>query len=88
MTNTASGIILGFLLATAYGAGFHFIVGGRPRKIPLYVLAAWVGFIIGHFLGDMLGIDVLKLGAINLLAASIGSFLALIISWFLSPHDT
>lgn len=87
MTNTASGIILGFLLATAYGAGFHFIVGGRPRKIPLYILAAWVGFIIGHFLGEMVGITALNLGAINLLAASIGAFIALVISWFLSPKE-
>lgn len=87
MSTIASGLILGFLLATAYGAGFHFIIGGRPRKLLLYLSAAWLGFLIGHFIGDLLGTDLLSLGAVNLISASIGSWLALISSWFLSERE-
>ena len=88
MSSAASGLILGFLLATAYGAAFHLIIGGRPRKLLLYVSAAWIGFIIGHFIGDFLGTEMLSLGAVHLLSASIGSWLAIISSWFLSERET
>lgn len=83
MIGTASGIVLGFLLATIYGAAFHLFVGGPPRRIILYVLASWVGFAIGHFVGDLLGIELLRLGAIHLFSASLGSWIALISSWLL-----
>lgn len=88
MSSTASGLVLGFLLATAYGAAFHLIIGGRPRKILLYILAAWVGFTLGQFVGDVIGVDVFQLGAINLLSASLGAWIALILSWFLSARET
>lgn len=87
MTTIASGIILGFLLATAYAAGFHLIIGGRPSKIILYLAAAWLGFLIGHFIGELVGVNALSLGAVNLISASIGSWLALISSWFLSNRE-
>jgi hypothetical protein len=88
MTVTAAGIVLGFLLSTAYGAGFHFLVGGPPRKILVYLVASWAGFTIGHFVGDLMGIDLFKLGAVHLLTASLGSWIALMISWFLSKPQT
>ena len=87
MSTTASGLVLGFLLATLYGAGFHLVMGGRPRQIILYLVASWVGFIIGHFIGDFFGIETLKLGAVHLLTASLGSWLALLISWILSDRE-
>ncbi len=86
MNSIASGLVLGFLLSTIYGATFHLFVGGPPRKLLLYSLASWVGFAAGHFIGDLLGFELLKLGAIHLLAASIGSWLALILSWFLTDR--
>ena len=84
---TASGLVLGFLLATAYGAGFHFILGGPPRKLVLYVLAAWIGFVIGHLIGDLLNVELFKLGAVHLFSASLGAWIALISSWFLSGRE-
>ena len=87
MNTIASGLVLGFLLSTIYGAVFHLLLGGPPRKLLLYVLTSWIGFALGHFVADLLGIETLKLGAIHLLAASIGSWLALILSWFLSTRN-
>ncbi len=84
----ASGIVLGFLLATAYGAGFHFIVGGPARRIPLFVFSAWIGFALGHLLGDAFNITLLKLGALNLLSASLGAWIALIASyWYVQSEE-
>jgi hypothetical protein len=87
MVGVASGLVLGFLLATAYGAGFHLVVGGPARRILLYVVASWIGFTTGHFLGDLLNIDILKLGAVYLFSASIGSWMALLVSWLLVRDD-
>ena len=86
MNTIASGLVLGFLLATIYGAVFHLLVGGPPRKLILYVVASWLGFTLGHFIGDLVGFEALKLGAIHLLAASLGAWLAIIISWLLSTR--
>jgi hypothetical protein len=83
MTTVASGLILGFLLSTAYGAGFHLLLGGPSRRIILYLVAAWAGFSIGHIVGDLLNLTLLRLGVLQLLSASIGAWLALTGSWWL-----
>ncbi len=87
MSGTASSIVLGFLLATAYGTLFHLLIGGPARRLFLYVIASWLGFAAGHFIGDALLLDWFKLGPLNLLAASIGSWLALFGSWWLAGRS-
>ncbi|MDX1662409.1 MAG: hypothetical protein R3272_01370 [Candidatus Promineifilaceae bacterium] len=87
MTGFASGLVLSFFLATAYGAAFHVILGGPARRILLYVLSAWVGFTLGHFVGEMLDVELLTLGAINLFSASLGTWIALIASWLLTRNQ-
>ena len=88
MNGTAAALVLGFLLATAYGAGFHLLLGGPARQILLYILAAWLGFILGHALGDLLNITLFKLGVLHLFSASLGAWIALIVSWWLVAHET
>ena len=87
MSGTAAPIVLGFLLATAYGAGFHVLLGGAARRILLYILASWIGFILGHILGDLLNITLFKLGVLHLFSASLGAWIALIASWWLVAHE-
>ena len=87
MNGTAAGFVLGFLLATAYGAGFHLLIGGPAKRIIIYILASWVGFAVGHFIGDLLNFEFLKLGAVHLFAASLGSWLFLIASWWLFGQE-
>ena len=86
MNGAASGLILGFLLSTAYGSGFHLLMGGPARRIPQYLFAAWIGFILGHFIGNFLNLTLFKLGAIHLFSASITAWVALILSWWLTPR--
>lgn len=88
MNGTASALVLGFLLATAYGAGFHVLLGGPSRRIILYLIAAWLGFSLGHILGDLLNIELFKLGALHLFTASVGAWIALILSWWLAGQET
>jgi hypothetical protein len=87
MTISASGLFLGFLLATAYGAAFHFIMGGPAKRILLYVLASWIGFAIGHFIGDLINLELFKLGVLHLFSASLGAWIALIASWWITAYE-
>lgn len=87
MNGAAAALVLAFLLATAYGTGFHVILGGPARRILLYVLAAWIGFILGHVMGDLLNINLFKLGALHLFSASLGSWIALIASRWLMTQE-
>ncbi len=86
MTVAASGLILGFLLSTAYGAGFHLLLGGPARRIILYLVTAWIGFAVGHVVGDLLDLNWLRLGALQLFSASVGAWVALIISRWLAGN--
>lgn len=83
---TSSAIILGFLLATAYGAAFHIILGGPAKRIPLYLAASWFGFALGQVIGDFLNVDFLMVGAVHLFSASLGSWACLFLSrWLAGP---
>lgn len=84
----ASGLVLGFLLASAYGAIFHLIYGGSVRRILLYLAAAWVGFIIGQLAGDFLNLEWFKVGKVHLLSASVGAWLLLLGARWLAGQES
>ena len=84
---SASGLVLGFLLATIYGAGFHLIFGSPIKRILVYLAAAWIGFFIGQFLGDFFNFELLKLGKIHLVSATLGAWAFLLIAWWLVGQD-
>lgn len=87
ISQTASALVLGFFIATAYGAGFHLLMGGGARRLLLYVGASWLGFAIGHLVGDVLDVSLLKLGALHLFSASLGAWIALIVSWWFVANE-
>ena len=82
MTNPAT-LLLAVALATMYGAAFHLWQGGGARRLALYLLAGWLGFTLGHVLGNLLGIQFLMIGQLNFLTATIGSALALVLARWL-----
>lgn len=84
---SASGFVLGFLLASAYGAIFHLVFGGSIRRIFLYLAAAWAGFFIGQLAGDFLNFELLKLGKIHLVSASAGAWLMLLAAHWLAGQQ-
>ncbi len=88
MGGTASSLVLALLLATAYGALFHFLTGGGTRRLLMYILASWAGFAIGHLSGQVLQMDLLKLGPLYLLSASVGSWIAILLSWWLAGRSS
>ena len=81
-------LTLGFILATLFGAAFHLVVGGDARRLALYLLAGWVGFGIGHLLGVSLNVNLLNIGPLRIVSASIGALVALFAANALSTNRT
>lgn len=81
-------LVFGFVLATLYGAAFHFISGGDARRLALFLLSAWLGFALGHAFGELVNFDAMNIGPLHMLTATIGAWLALVVARLLTrqPH--
>lgn len=66
-----------FIIATMYGASFHFIFGGDARRLALFIITGWIGFLLGHYIGIGFEINILNIGALRFLPASITAFVML-----------
>ena len=73
------GLAMSLLLASVYGTAFHLWGGRRFRDLPLYWLAALLGFAAGHLFGQKLDLVPWSLGQVQLIEATVGAFLFLII---------
>lgn len=69
--------VFGIVLATMYGLGCHVLLGGSVRRMVLFVISSWVGFLLGQYIGDIIGIELFRLGVLHLLPASVCSFIFL-----------
>jgi len=78
-------LLIGLILSTLLGAAFHLWRGGGFFKLILFILLGWLGFWIGHFAAQSLGLRFFNLGALNLGAAVLVSLLFLFIGQWLSP---
>jgi hypothetical protein len=77
-------VVFSFIVATLYGAAFHLVSGGDARRLALFLLAAWLGFSLGHLFGDALNITLLDVGQLHMLAATLGAWLALVVARILT----
>jgi hypothetical protein len=85
---TTGSYLFAFLLSTLYGAGFHLWQGGGARWLLLYLLAGWVGFAAGHFVGGWVGFTFMSAGALHILPATLGSGIALFTARWLANRET
>lgn len=79
-------LTFGLLTGALCGAVVHLIFGGGGRLLIAYVVAAWIGFAVGHAVGEVMGLRILLLGPTNVLAGVIGSLVAVGITVFLGGH--
>jgi hypothetical protein len=70
-------VTFGFIVATLFGAVFHLVVGGDARRLALFLLAGWVGFAVGQIFGTLFEINILNIGALRIVTASLGALIAL-----------
>lgn len=81
-------VTFGFILATLYGAAFHFLLGGDARRLALFLLAGWLGFTLGHVFGVIFDVNVLNIGPLRTFSATLGSWLALVAARFLTDTQS
>lgn len=70
-------LVLSVLLGSLYGLLCHAFVGRRWRQLPLYWAVGLLGFLGGYLLAVLGGREVLQLGTVPILEATLGSWLAL-----------
>lgn len=73
-----------FIVATLYGAAFHLVSGGDARRLALFLLAAWLGFGLGHAFGETVNVTLLDIGPLHMLTATLGAWLALVVARILT----
>ena len=75
---TVPGIYFSLLIATGLGLLFHLIRGGNLGRLLLYLAAAWVAFMAGHFVAEWLDWHIMRVGPINLFAAILAAVIGLL----------
>ncbi len=81
---TIPALLLGLVVSTLYGAAFHLWRGGGAGRFLLYLLLSWLGFWVGQFLADRLGLGWASVGPLHLGLATVGSLACLAIGFWLS----
>lgn len=84
--NTPS-LLLGIILSTLYGTGFHLWRGGNLGKLILYMILGWTGFWIGQALASSAGLIFLSLGPLHLGMATLLSFIFLVLGYWLGKIE-
>lgn len=77
-------LLFGFVLSTFYGALFHFWKGGTILRLGILIGASWLGFWLGHIVGNLAHISFGAVGALNTGMATIGSVVFMFLGDWLS----
>ena len=85
---TFASFILGIVIATIFGSAFHFWRGGGLKWLLLFNTFAWIGFWLGHLIGNAANIRFIEVGPINLGPAIIGTLVVLFLGYWLSMAST
>lgn len=74
MGNLIVACALGGMIAILFASVFHLVFGGSAGKLVTYIALSCLGFWLGHLIGGWLDVTNLRLGMLNLVSASIGSW--------------
>ncbi|MXZ19770.1 MAG: hypothetical protein F4Y84_04010 [Caldilineaceae bacterium SB0665_bin_25] len=68
------------MLVTGYASIFHLWTGRSLRELPQYLVAAGVGFVLGHWVSQTLQWETWQVGQLSLLEATFASVIALFLA--------
>ncbi len=80
-------LLLGFVLSTLIGAGFHALRGGGGGKLLLDLVLGWLGFWLGQYIAERSGFTIGSLGSLHLGLAIPAALVFLFAGNWLSPVD-
>ena len=69
--------VLAAIVALFHVSAYVFIRGRAGARLPLLLVAAWLGAWAGDTLGGRIGVDPLRIGEFNLVFASLVAWLAI-----------
>lgn len=72
-------MLLATLLVAGYASIFHLWTGRSLRELPQYLIAAGVGFMLGHWVSQTLQWETLQVGQLSLLEGTLASLIALVL---------
>lgn len=75
--------VLSVLLSTMLATLFNLWQGGSARDLALYLIAGWLGFVVGELLGDWMGLDVFMIGEVHVAEAILTCVLLLFLARWL-----
>lgn len=81
---TLPSLLIGIVISSLYGTVFHLYRGGGFGRLLLYLVLAWIGFWLGHLLGNNTGWIFFSLGPLHLGTATIGTAGMLAFGYWLS----
>lgn len=81
---TVQAILFILIISAFYGCVFHLITGGNVFSIFVDILIAIAGFFAGHFLGNVIGRELIQLGVINFGWGTAISIVFLLVGGFIS----
>ncbi|MCH8337447.1 MAG: hypothetical protein IH858_01195 [Chloroflexi bacterium] len=84
---TVPGIYLSLLISSGLGLLFHLIRGGSLGRLVLYLAAAWITFLAGHFVAEWLDWNFFRVGSINLFAAVLAAVIGLLAAALLAGPE-
>jgi hypothetical protein len=86
---TLPAFLFALMIASLYGALYHFFRGGGGfGRLMLYLGLSALGFAIGHLIGWWRGWVFASLGSLNMGMSTLGSFLILVFGDWLSRIET
>jgi hypothetical protein len=81
---TIPAVLFGILVSTLIGAIFHLWKNGGLGRLLLYIILAWIGFWVGHIIGQALNWTFFSVGSLHFGMAILGSLLFLGIGYWFS----
>jgi hypothetical protein len=73
-------LLFSFLLASIYGLAFYLLFGRGWLALGVYWFAALAGFAVGEFVSQTVGFSLIPIGSVNVIEASVMSFLVLFLT--------
>ena len=81
---TIQAILFIFLVAAFYDSLYHLITGGNFFMLIIDILISSAGFFAGHFIGNIIGTELIRIGVINFGWGSLTSFIFLVVGGLIS----
>lgn len=70
-------LVFGFVISSLYGVAFYLLFGRGWMRLWVYWLIGIVGFAFGQWVGGLIGLSALNIGAVNLIEATLVSWIGL-----------